>query len=127
MAKTILVGPAVPSIEDGRRFLELLSENKIKVKAALWQKSELSGDWKLLLVVPLVEDIGLKETYRRLDNILSTVHEPPVDLMNVSLRTPEARFYKSLHRELKNAHDRPVSRQSVGDHFIEEGYIYFVK
>jgi len=41
--------------------------------------------------------------------------------------TPEARFYKSLRRELRNVHDRQVGKRPIGDHVIEKGFIYFVK
>jgi hypothetical protein len=127
MAKTTLVGSksAISDIDEGRRFLELLSDAKIKVHAALWQWSELSSEWQFPIVTPSVEELGLKGTYRRLDKILSTAeNRPAVDLLNVSLMTPEARFYKSLRRELR---DRRVTKRPVGDHVIEKGFIYFVK
>ena len=88
MAKTTLVGSrsATSDIDEGRRFLELLSEAKIKVQAALWQWSESSGEWQFLIVTPLVEKLGLKEAYRRLDDILSTTeNRPAIDLLNVYL------------------------------------------
>jgi hypothetical protein len=130
MAKTALVGP---DIQEGRRFLDLLSEAGIKVQAAMWQWSELSDEWRFLIVTPLVQELGLKEAYRRLDDTLSAAEKlaaenrPAVDLLNVSLMTPTARFYKSLRRELRNVHDRQVSKRAVGDHIIEDGFIYFVK
>jgi hypothetical protein len=130
MAKTTLVGSrsAASDIDEGRRFLEMLSEAKIKVQAALWQWNEPSGEWQFLIVTPLVEKLGLKEAYRRLDDILSTAeNRPAIDLLNVYLMTPRARLYRSLRRELRNVHDRQVSKRPVGDHLIEKGFIYFVK
>lgn len=124
MDKTVLVGP---DIEEGRRFLELLSNAGVRVDAALWQKGELTGRWSLLIVTPLVEELGVKETYRRLDDILSKAQPPTVDLLNVSVFAPTAWFYKSLRRELRHARNLAVTRRPVGDHFIEEGFIYFVK
>jgi len=120
-----LVGP---DIEEGRLFLELLSNAGVQVDAALWEWDELSGRWSLLIVAPLVEELGVKETYRRLDEILSKApHRPTVDLLNVSVLTPKAWFYKSLHRELRHARNLRVTRRPVGDHFVEDGFIYFVK
>jgi hypothetical protein len=131
MAKTTVVGWDTPAIDEGRRFLELLSESGIRVQAALWQWSEPSDEWQFLIVTPSVEELGLKGTYRRLNEILSTAEKaknrPAVDLLNVSLMTPEARFYKSLRRELRSVHDRQMSKRPVGDHIIEKGYIYFVE
>jgi len=125
MDKTTLVGP---DIESGRAFLKLLSNSGVPLKAALWQKNDLLGEWNLLIVTPLADKLGVKETYRRLDEILSGAAErPSVDLLKVSVFTPESWFYKSLHRELREARDLPVSKQPVGDHFVEDGFIYFVK
>jgi len=125
MDKNALVGP---DIEEGRRFLDLLSEAGVPVNAALWQRDELLGRWDLVIVTPLVEKLGVKGTYRRLDEILSKAPQnSKVDLLNVSVFTPEAWFYKSLHRELRNVRDLPVTGRPVGDHVIEDGFIYFVK
>ena len=125
MDKTTLVGP---DIEEGRLFLELLSNAGVQVDAALWEWDELSGRWSLLIVAPSVEELGVKGTYRRLDEILSKApHRPTVDLLNVSVLTPKAWFYKSLHRELRHARNLRVTRRPIGDHFVEDGFIYFVK
>jgi len=128
MAKTTVVGWDTPDIEEGRRFLELLGEAGIKVQAALWQWSELSSEWQFRIVTPLVENLGLKEAYRRLDDILSTTeNRSAIDLLNVYLVTPGARFYKSLRRELRHVHDCQVNNRPVGDQFLDEAFIYFVK
>ena len=125
MDKTALVGP---DIEEGRRFLALLNNARVQVSAALWQRDELEGHWRLVVVTPLVEKLGVKETYRRLDEILSkATQRPKIDLLNVSVFTPEAWFYKSLHRELRHARDLPVTKRPVGNHTVEDGFIYFVK
>jgi len=125
MDKTVLVGP---DIEEGRKFLDLLHANEVRVNAALWQRDEVFGRWSLVIVTPLVETLGPRETYRRLVEILAKAAQPPkVDLLNVSLFTPKSSFYKSLHREIPHVKDLTVSKQPIGGHFVEEGFIYFVK
>lgn len=125
MDKTVLVGP---DIEEGRKLLDLLHAKEVRVNAALWQRDEVFGRWSLVIVTPLVDTLGLRETYRRLVEILAEAPQPPkIDLLNVSLFTPKASFYKSLHRELRRAKNLAVSKQPVGDQYVEEGFIYFVK
>ena len=51
MDKAALVGP---DIDQGRKFLDLLQKYGIPVTAALWQKDEVFGEWRLLLTVPPV-------------------------------------------------------------------------
>ena len=125
MNQATLVGP---DIEGGREFLELLEQSKVAVTVALWQSSELPGNWSLVLATPLVDQIGLKETYRRILNALSKARpRPPVDLLNVSILAPEGRFMKDLRRELRHKRNLAIHGRAVGDHVIDNGYIYFVK
>jgi hypothetical protein len=59
MDKTTLVEPY---IEEGRRFLKLLEVAGVRVNAALWQKDQFSSQWRLLIVTPLIEKLGVKGT-----------------------------------------------------------------
>lgn len=133
MAKTTLVAP---DIDEGRVFLDLLDHSAIPVSAALWQKVretdirlEGSGEWDFVVVTPLVEEIGVRETYRRIDKVLSKASRPlEVGLLNISVFTPESWYAKSLRKEFRGARDLTVrNRLVMGSHFIEEGYVYFVK
>lgn len=117
-----------PDVDEGRKFLDLLKDAGIPVKAALWQKSEVLGKWELCIVTPLVEELGVRGTYDRLDRILSkTPQRPAVNLLNVTVLTPKAWFYKSLRRVLRNTRDQFVTKQPVGDQLLHESFIYFVK
>ena len=116
------------AIDDGRQFLKLLRNAGIPVKAALWQRDSLWSDTTLVIVTPLVDEIGIKETYRRLDQILSASPDSPrISLLNVSIFTPQSWFYKSLRRDLRGTQNRAVTKRPVGDHIIEDGFIYFVR
>jgi hypothetical protein len=127
MAEAILVGP---SIEEGRRFIELLENAEIPITAALWQWNGFLGSdfWELDLASPLVEKLGLRETYLRVFEILRS-SDPPVqiDTWSINLFRPNASFVKSLRRSFKGQKDRTVRESFVDDHVIEHGYLYFVK
>src|SRR5258708_20638980 len=120
MDKTILVGP---DIQEGRRFLDLLRDSGVPVRAALWQKAKaqfqtLFGEWKLSIVTPWVEELGPKTTYRRLDRILAKAPPPPpVDLLDVSVLTPKSWFYKNLRRDYPRPRDLPVAMHSDRDRY----------
>jgi len=95
--------------------------------AALWQQDE-DGRWSLIIVTPLAEELGVWETYRRLIKILADApNRPGVELLDVSVVSPQSRFYKSLHRELRRARDLVVTKQPIGDRYVEAGYIYFMR
>ena len=127
MDQGLLVGP---SLEAGRSFVELLESSGIPVTAALWQWDGFLGrdKWELDVASPLVDEIGLQKTYRRIIDVMSKAGTPPdIDLLRVNLFTPKAAFIKSLRREYKGRRDVPLSANFVGDHEIEHGYLYFVK
>ena len=126
MAKAVLVGP---DIEEGRNFLDLLKKEGVPVSAALWQSNEFGDRWGLGIVTPLANDIGRRETYRRLDTLMEQSPDPSAlrRLLNVSVFSPTDDFAKGLRRHLRRVKDFHVTRQPVGDYFITNGWIYFVK
>ncbi|MCZ2149438.1 MAG: hypothetical protein LC126_16900 [Bryobacterales bacterium] len=125
MDKTTLVEK---DIEEGRKFIELLQDAGIEVNSALWSKG-LFDRWNLVLVSPVVDEAGVREAYLKLLKILRQApvsERPKIDELSLSLLTPKSHFAKSLRRGLKKARDLHVSHQPFGDHFIDEGFIYFV-
>lgn len=89
---------------------------------------ELLGRWRLTLVSPLVDELGSKETYRRIDHALeNSAPRPRIDILDVSVMSVKAHFYKKLRRELRNAQNRHLTKQPIGDHFVQDGFVYFVK
>ena len=124
MGQKILVGP---DIEGGREFLQLLKEHDIDVTAALWQYDRRSDDWDLVIASPLSDKIGLRGTYKKIRSILDLVDPPPIDLQRVSLFYNRAPFIKSLRRNWRKMREIPIRWQPVGDHIVDDGYVYFVK
>jgi hypothetical protein len=122
MAKAILVGP---DLDEGRRFLDLLKDAGIRVRAALWRREEEFRRWELIIVTSLVDEIGLYGTYGKLIDILSKEADPAIDLNNVSLRGFRDSLAKGLHRELRNVRERQITMTPVGSEFVDEGFIYF--
>lgn len=126
MAKTLLVGP---DIEEGRKFLDLLKKEKFPVSAALWQSNELGDRWDLAIVTPVAKQIGPLETYRRLRDILAQSEDrPEVNLMNVSVFSPDQNFSKGLRQRLRRVKDYHVTGLPLGNEYlITNGWVYFVK
>jgi hypothetical protein len=124
MDQNILVGP---DVDGGRRFLDLLKEHDIEVTAALWQYDRLLDEWELVLAVPLASKIGLRETYKKMRAILNEHGTAPIDLHRVNVFYTSSTFVKSLRRDLRKMRDRQIRRQPVGDHLVDDGYVYFVK
>jgi len=125
MSKTLLVGP---DVDEGRKFLDLLKREKVPVSAALWQSNESGDRWDLAIVTPVAKELGPVETYRRLRDILEqSLDRPEVDLLNVSVFSPDQNFAKGLRRHLRRVKEFHVTSQPLGDYFILNGWVYFVK
>ena len=68
------------------------------------------------------------ESYRRLRDILEqSPDRPEVDLLNVSVFSPDQNFAKGLRRHLRRVKEFHVTSQPLGDYFIPNGWVYFVK
>jgi hypothetical protein len=116
-----------PDLEGGERLLARLRASGVTVTAALWQWNELLEKWELVLALPLVEEVGLKESYMRVRRALMET-EPPTSmkLADISIFTPQSTFVKDLRRAFRKQKNQIVGKQYIGDHTLDRGFIYFV-
>lgn len=125
MVETALV---VPDIEAGRRFLDVLHTGNFPLVAALWQVNSYGNRWEFDIVTPLVEELGAREAYRRLEELFAnTSDRRAVQHLNVSVFGARSPFYKGLRRDLRRVKDYHVMGGRPGDQDIRNGFIYFVK
>jgi hypothetical protein len=82
----------------------------------------------LILASPLVDEAGLLSAYQRIRKAIEKA-EPSniIDLQRISVFSPKSAFMKSLRKKLRNIRDFELTGYPVGDHFVEKGYLYFVK
>jgi HEPN domain-containing protein len=112
---------------EGRRFLELLQNAGVPLRAALWER-DLFDRWDLVLVTPWVDELGVKGTFRKLDDILrKSPDRPAIDLLDVSVLTPQATWSRDVLREFRRRKNVSIESRPVGDHFISEAYLYFAR
>lgn len=115
---TILVGP---DLQEGGKFLDLLRKAGVKVSAAFWKKSEDSEGWRLEIVTPLIDEIGVDGMFDTFTRALQSSTSPPaIDLDYVYVRSPRSDDYKSLRRIFRN-------RSMTHPHWLTTSYVYFVK
>lgn len=118
MDKTILVGP---DLKEGAKFVELLRKAGVKLAGAFWQKNEDSEGWRLQIVTPLVDEIGVGGIFDTFTRILRESPSPlDIDLDYVYVVSPRSNDFKSLRRVFPK---RPVTHP----HWLTTSYIYFIK
>lgn len=125
MGKTTLIGPG---IEEGREFLDLLRLASVPIKAPLWQRDDVRLRWTLDLFSPLIDDIGLKDTFLKLRETLQSADSPQgIELFDVYLYSPKDEVFRRLRQQCGRAREKYVQSIYLGKHTLEEGYIYFIK
>jgi len=123
MDKTALVDK---QIDEGKKLIEGLDKSKFKLVGALWYYNSNSGEWKLLLVSPLVDVIGPKQSY---DVILAVLQDLKLSfelLTNISVLSPKNSLIQLLGRVV---HTEGISqirftRNTINGVFIEDALIY---
>jgi hypothetical protein len=112
-------------VEIGRAVLKVLKRAAIDVRAALWEWDTFWQQWELTLVLPLVEEAGIRGAHKRIDPLLAGAGIEPIEL---SFLTPEAGYAKRLRESLRGMKNRELFRKEIDDGtIIERGYVYFVK
>jgi hypothetical protein len=72
-------------IDAGEKLLVQLDRSKFPVFAAFWMLQSESGEWRLILGTPVVDQAGTRSAYRRLQEQTKGRVSPPVPLSDISL------------------------------------------
>ena len=128
MDKTALVNK---QIENGRRLITALDENKFPLVGALWLYSMNIDEWKLTIVSPSVDDQGPKKTYARIQSVLQKFHKCKpsleISLNNISVLSPNNNLYRLFRTAIKTGSgisEIRFSRNTINNVYIEDALIY---
>jgi hypothetical protein len=128
MVKTILVGP---DLAYGEQILSALDQAKFPIAAAFWMlQTERSEEWRLLIATPLYDKFGPAVSYRKLREALSV--EGPISMIDLPVRLEGTRkpFIRALRKRFGKTASIEGMRlrlQSIGDTWIDDGYVYRIK
>jgi hypothetical protein len=114
-------------IEHGSALLDVLKIGGIEVSAAVWSQSPLFQEWRLQLVLPLVEKVGILKAHEQVGRVIQRARG--LSMSDLSLFTPESSYAKRLRASLKGQRNTYLRHFAIDndDTFIEDGYVYFVK
>lgn len=123
MDKTTLVDKY---IEDGRILICALEKEKLIVDAAMWFYSEESDEWQLLIATPMVEEIGPKATYRKIQSILAGMPSLSISLMDISVLSPNSSLINTIRNAIGHSKDTVLKGTVLDGVLINNAYIYCV-
>ncbi len=127
MDQTILVAP---DVEGGKELLKALDEATLDIRAALWLYMPETSKWRLIVASPLVDQLGPKETYRRIQSVLTGPGSlPNISLMDISVEGPDSKLIKLLRFLIHTSPDSTTPRAyaqntTVNNVFFEAMVIY---
>jgi hypothetical protein len=116
------------NIEDGRRIVEGLDSSRFEVQSAFWFYTPASHKWTLFIVTPLVDNLGPREAYARVQTLLLTVSpRPQISLKDISLLSPQNELVRLLRLAIKTGPGISgirFTRNTINGVFIQDAYIY---
>ncbi len=129
MAEEIVVKePLWPYMEDsGKELTKRLDDMGFVLVASFWLFLPDTGDWRLILATPMVDDKGPKATYTEVQKALDPELRG-LSLNNISVVSPTQPIVKLLSIAIRTDATAVGSirftRNRINNLFIEDAYIY---
>ncbi len=128
MDKTPLVDK---DIQEGERLIKTLDERDFGVHSAFWFYLPKPNEWRLVIVTDLVDELGPREAYARLQREISKI-QPELDLTirNISMISPKADLIQLLRRAIKTGRSISHTRFTanvINGVLIDDAYLYRIQ
>lgn len=115
-------------VTDAARLLEALEKQGVQVSAAMWTLWENSGERRLLIATPLVDERGPFSTYLKVQTILQALFpKVEISLSNISVLSPNHLLIKHLRKYFRGrvSEKQPIfSRITIDTEYGDYVYIY---
>lgn len=96
------VATLTPSdIEFGKRVTEALDKAKFPFNGTLWLYDESAEDWEFVVVTPLVDEEGRRESYLKLSKTVSAVAASDTQLLRLTVMSPNQAIFKAIRSIFK--------------------------
>lgn len=123
MAKTALVDKY---INDGRMLISALDKDGFQIDTALWFYSEELDEWQLVIATPLVDQIGLRETFRRAQSVTREMTSISLSLSDISILSPHSNLINAIKSTVRRSKDVILKGTVANGILVNDAYIYCV-
>lgn len=123
MYKTILVNQA---IEDGKKLLRKLEQQRFPFEAAFWHYDPESMRWRLYIASRFVEKEGPTKTYTRIQKALVSLRTSDLFLSDISVVSPDSAEFRVLRNDIVHmgSHAAGKTKAAIKDLVFEDAYVY---
>jgi hypothetical protein len=114
-------------IEFGRRVVEHLASDGIKIDAAFWFLLTDQDSWKLMLSGPDLTVQGPRAAYKTVQESLSKITKPTVTLDAIAILKPDSPLIALLRTGIRTGTGISgirFSKNVVAGNLIDDAYIY---
>jgi hypothetical protein len=112
----------------GVRVLKALDDGGLRIKVALWMFSSSYDDWKFVIASPDLDHENPLKSYER---VAVTLHDqfvamrPPILILR--MKDPLIRELRTLFSSTHSVDGMRLGGQTIGNHFIQNAYVYRIK
>lgn len=123
MAKTALVDKY---LNDGRMLVSALDRDGFLIDTAMWFYSDELDEWQLIVATPLVDQLGLRETLRRVQSIIGNLTSISLSLSDISLLSPNSNLINAIKTTVRRSKDVTLKGTVTNGILVNDAYIYCV-
>jgi hypothetical protein len=123
MAKTALLDKY---INDGRILIALLEKEGFPIDTAMWFYSEELDEWQLLIATPLVDEVGQRETLKRVQSVMRNEPTISLSLIDISILSPQGSLINAIKSTVRRSKDVVLKGTVANGILVNDAYIYCV-
>ena len=114
----------------GQQVTEQLKAHGVSFDGVFWLYDEDADDWRLVIATSLVDQVGWKETYLRLAQIVSTVPRSDLQVMGItamSLQTPLFAALRKAFATAAHVEGTRLQHTTVNGVLVPAAYLYEIR
>jgi hypothetical protein len=114
-------------LQMGTEVLDILRRANLKVSVALWVYTSQYEEWRLVISGKAFDSLAIRAAYRLLHDTLDKGGMGIEGTDSIMILRTSDPFIKALRRQFaksKFVEGMRLNGQSIGDRFVEEGFVY---
>ena len=114
-------------LDRGASIVRILDEASVKVSVALWALLEEYNDWRLLLASRRFDAAGPLEAHGLVNDALRAAGFPienKPSILILPMTDSTVRALRRIFGKSKNVEGMRIGGQTIGDRWVEDGYVY---